>query len=73
MPPLLHRIGLTPDAAEVLKRVAPVLRTVLRRSTYLVLLREHPEVVERLLGLVGASQWVAGPHPAAPHAAQSAA
>ena len=59
MPPLLHRIGLTPDAAEVLKRVAPVLRTVLRRSTYLVLLREHPEVVERLLGLVGASQWVA--------------
>ena len=59
MPPLLHRIGLTPDAADVLRRIAPVLRTVLRRSTYLVLLREHPEVVERLLGLVGASQWVA--------------
>lgn len=59
MPPLLHRLSLTPDAEEMLKRIVPVLRTVLRRSTYLVLLREHPEVVERLLGLVGASQWVA--------------
>lgn len=59
MPPLLHRLSLSPDAAEILQRLLPVLRTVLRRSTYLVLLREHPEVVERLLGLVGASQWVA--------------
>ena len=59
MPPLLHRLSLSPDAQEVLQRLLPVLRTVLRRSTYLVLLREHPEVVERLLGLVGASQWVA--------------
>ncbi len=58
MPPLLHRLSLTPDAQEVLKRIVPILRTVLRRSAYLVLLREHPEVLERLLGLVGASQWL---------------
>ena len=59
MPALLHMLSLTPDATKTLKRVLPILRTVLRRSTYLALLRDHLNVVERLISLTGASQWAA--------------
>ena len=59
MPQLLQMLSLTPDAVKTLRRVLPILRTVLRRSTYLALLRDHPSVVERLINLVSASRWVA--------------
>ncbi len=59
MPRLLHELSLSPDPTEILGRLLPILRTVLRRSTYMALLRDNPGAMERLISLVEASQWVA--------------
>ena len=46
-----------PDRA--LARLAPIFKAVLRRSSYLALLRENPGTLERLVRLAGDSPWVA--------------
>jgi len=60
MPQLLERLLARPDRDQSLTRVVPVMRAVLRRSAYLALLYENPQALEELLGLVAASQWLAG-------------
>ncbi|KAA0009846.1 bifunctional [glutamate--ammonia ligase]-adenylyl-L-tyrosine phosphorylase/[glutamate--ammonia-ligase] adenylyltransferase [Billgrantia pellis] len=47
----------TPDIA--LERVLPLIEAVLRRTAYLALLRENPEALSHLMGLCGASPWIA--------------
>ncbi len=47
-----------PDAA--LANLLPVLRAVLRRSAYLVLLFENPAALDRLLRVCQDSRWLAG-------------
>jgi glutamate-ammonia-ligase adenylyltransferase len=42
-----------------LERIVAFLRVVLRRSSYLVLMQENPQIVERLVRLIGASAWIA--------------
>lgn len=42
-----------------LQRVTPLLRSVLRRSAYLVLINENPPVLTQLLRLCCASPWIA--------------
>lgn len=43
-----------------LTRVLPLVRSVLRRSAYLVLINENPPVLSQLLRLCSASPWIAG-------------
>ncbi|WP_111414963.1 bifunctional [glutamate--ammonia ligase]-adenylyl-L-tyrosine phosphorylase/[glutamate--ammonia-ligase] adenylyltransferase [Billgrantia lactosivorans] len=59
MPLLLDAVAAsdTPDTA--LERVLPLIESVLRRTAYLALLRENPEALSHLMGLCGASPWIA--------------
>ena len=59
MPQLLQTLSLAKDPLLGLTRLMPLLRAVLRRSTYLALLRDHPEVAERLVRVACRSQWLA--------------
>ena len=59
LPELLAETAKQTDPVTTLERVVPILRTVLRRSAYLVLLQENPEALRRLLDLVARSRWVA--------------
>ena len=47
-----------PDLA--LERILPLVRAVLRRSAYLVLLTENPPALAELVALCEASPWIAG-------------
>jgi glutamate-ammonia-ligase adenylyltransferase len=55
----LHALTGRADALRQLERVLPVYRAVGRRSAYLALLNENPAALERLLGLVANSSWLA--------------
>lgn len=46
-----------PDLA--LQRILPLVRAVLRRSAYLILLMENPPALAELVALCGASPWIA--------------
>ena len=59
MPRLLQALSLAKDPLQGLTRLMPLLRAVLRRSTYLALLRDHPEVAERLVRVACRSLWLA--------------
>ncbi|MDP6827364.1 MAG: bifunctional [glutamate--ammonia ligase]-adenylyl-L-tyrosine phosphorylase/[glutamate--ammonia-ligase] adenylyltransferase [Pseudomonadales bacterium] len=60
MPALLDAVlAQREGSAEVIERVVSLIKVVLRRSSYLVLLRENPAVVQRLVRLVGESRWLA--------------
>ncbi len=59
MPRLLQALSLATDPLQGLTRLVPLLRAVLRRSTYLALLRDHPEVAERLVRVACRSRWLA--------------
>ena len=59
MPRLLQTFSLADDPLRGLTRLMPLLRTVLRRSTYLALLRDQPEVAERLVRVASGSLWLA--------------
>ena len=59
MPRLLQALSLAKDPLQGLERLVPLLRAVLRRSTYLALLRDHPEVAERLVRVACRSSWLA--------------
>jgi glutamate-ammonia-ligase adenylyltransferase len=59
MPRILMLIPETelPDLA--LPRVLPIVRAVLRRSTYLVFLNENPDALKRVIHLAELSPWIA--------------
>ena len=59
MPRLLQALALAKDPLQGLTRLMPLLRAVLRRSTYLALLRDHPEAAERLVRVACRSLWLA--------------
>ena len=59
MPALLEDLRGQADAGSLLVRLAPILRSVLRRSAYLALLVENPPARRLLVDLVRKSQWVA--------------
>jgi [glutamine synthetase] adenylyltransferase / [glutamine synthetase]-adenylyl-L-tyrosine phosphorylase len=47
----------TPD--EVLARLARLIETIAGRSTYIALLNQYPNALERVLRVIGASRWAA--------------
>ena len=59
MPRLLQALSMAKDPVQGLTRLMPLVRAVLRRSTYLALLRDHPEVAERLVRVASRSLWLA--------------
>ncbi len=59
MPHLLAVLPNLPHPDAALRNVLPVLRSVLRRSAYLVLLYENPAALARLLNLCQESAWLA--------------
>ncbi|SEA09753.1 bifunctional [glutamate--ammonia ligase]-adenylyl-L-tyrosine phosphorylase/[glutamate--ammonia-ligase] adenylyltransferase [Microbulbifer marinus] len=59
MPLLLAAASLEREPLLALTRVLPLVRSVLRRSAYLVLINENPPVLSQLLRLCSASPWIA--------------
>ena len=59
MPQVLQIASRQSSPARAVERLAPIFKTLLRRSTYLALLRENPEALEIFVRLVGQSRWVA--------------
>ena len=59
MPEVLQIASRQPSPVRAVERLMPIFKTLLRRSTYLVLLRENPEALEIFVRLVGQSRWVA--------------
>ncbi len=59
MPEVLQIASRQPSPARAVERLVPIFKTLLRRSTYLALLRENPEALEIFVRLVGQSRWVA--------------
>jgi glutamate-ammonia-ligase adenylyltransferase len=58
MPLLLDSLRPAPDAAVVLGRIVDLLKTILRRSSYLALLLENRSALTHLVRLAGASPWI---------------
>lgn len=59
MPLLLAAAAGSEQPGLALARVLPLVRSVLRRSAYLVLINENPPVLAQLLKLCAASPWIA--------------
>ena len=59
MPALLDQVSLAPRPDLALERVAPVLRSVLRRSAYMALLHENPGALAHFVELAARSRWLA--------------
>ncbi|MFV8781246.1 bifunctional [glutamate--ammonia ligase]-adenylyl-L-tyrosine phosphorylase/[glutamate--ammonia-ligase] adenylyltransferase [Microbulbifer sp. SA54] len=59
MPLLLAAASDVGEPLLALERVTPLLRSILRRSAYLVLINENPPVLAQLLRLCSASPWIA--------------
>jgi glutamate-ammonia-ligase adenylyltransferase len=59
MPLMLAESASTPNPDVLLERLLPLLESVLRRTSYLVLLMENAEVREQLNLLCSASPWIA--------------
>lgn len=59
MPSLLQAASNSPSPSVVLERVLTLIEAVLRRTAYLSLLRENPQVLPALSKLCGASPWIA--------------
>ena len=66
MPLLLKELSGSPEPDVILTRLLPLLRAVLRRSAYLVLLIENSHAFKQLGLLVAASSWIAEQLAAAP-------
>jgi [glutamine synthetase] adenylyltransferase / [glutamine synthetase]-adenylyl-L-tyrosine phosphorylase len=66
VPLLIEAAARFPSADITLERLLGLLENVSRRASYLALLEEHPQAVERVAKLVSASQWASeylGRHP----------
>ncbi len=59
MPRLLGEICPRPDADSVLRRLAPILLSIVSRTTYLELLLEYPKALVHLIRLCAASEMIA--------------
>jgi [glutamine synthetase] adenylyltransferase / [glutamine synthetase]-adenylyl-L-tyrosine phosphorylase len=59
MPLLLQQLWQQPEPVTTLERIVPLLEAVVRRTAYLVLLKENPQALTQLVKLCGASSWVA--------------
>jgi len=59
MPLLLAAASEVSEPLLALERAMPLLRSILRRSAYLVLINENPLVLAQLLRLCSASPWIA--------------
>ena len=59
MPEVLQIACRQPQSVRVVERLVPILKALLRRSTYLALLRENPEALQIFVRLAGQSRWVA--------------
>lgn len=59
VPRVLDAVVATPQPAATLERVLRLLEAVARRSVYLALLADHPQVLAQLLKLFAASGWIA--------------
>ena len=59
MPLLLDRLVQKPLPSKPLSQVLDLVRSISRRSAYLVLLSENPIVLDRLLGFFTKSPWIA--------------
>ena len=60
MPRLLKLIGESAAAEIAMTRVLPIVRSILRRSTYLVFLNENLDALLKAVQLVTLSPWIAG-------------
>lgn len=58
VPRVLEAVVATPQPAVTLERVLRLLEAVARRSVYLALLADHPQVLAQLLKLFAASGWI---------------
>ncbi len=59
MPMLLESVADSETPTTALDRVLPLIEAVLRRTAYLSLLRENPQVLPSLVRLCAASPWIA--------------
>ena len=59
MPEVLQIACRQPHPVRVVERLVPILKALVRRSTYLALLRENPEALQIFVRLAGQSRWVA--------------
>jgi glutamate-ammonia-ligase adenylyltransferase len=58
--PLLARAAqATPDPEQTVARGIDLIEAVARRASYLALLAEHPQALERVARIIGASPWAA--------------
>jgi len=67
IPRLLEALAGQAQPTETLRRVLLLVKSVVRRSAYLLLLIENPDALQRLVQLAGASPWIAeelAAHPA---------
>lgn len=60
MPRLLMLIGASAAPKIAMTRMLPIVRSVLRRSTYLVFLDENPDALLKAVQLVTLSPWISG-------------
>lgn len=58
LPTLLTAVGATAAPDVTLERLLHLLETIARRSVYLALLGDNPQVLERLVTLCAASVWI---------------
>ncbi|WP_164503445.1 bifunctional [glutamate--ammonia ligase]-adenylyl-L-tyrosine phosphorylase/[glutamate--ammonia-ligase] adenylyltransferase [Pleionea sediminis] len=58
LPKFLFSLATEELPAVTLERVLVLLRSIIRRTAYLVLLEENPPVLDHLIKLCGQSQWV---------------
>jgi [glutamine synthetase] adenylyltransferase / [glutamine synthetase]-adenylyl-L-tyrosine phosphorylase len=59
VPALAAAAAATPHPGETLARGIDLIEAVARRAAYLALLAEHPEALERVARMIGASSWAA--------------
>jgi glutamate-ammonia-ligase adenylyltransferase len=59
IPALARAARVTPDAETTLTRSLDLVEAIASRAAYLALLAEHPQALERVARIVGASSWAA--------------
>lgn len=59
MPQLLKALAQCEQPSVIFERLLPLLKAVLRRSSYLVMLLENPQALKQLVLLVQSSTWIA--------------
>lgn len=66
MPSVIEICGTRKNANACLQRMVDLIETICKRASYLAFFAEYPQVLGRLVAMVGASPWIAsylGQHP----------